>query len=124
VKTVKGVELPINILVVVAIAVIVLLGLIALYFIGFGPFSGATGLEGVKNEACRQYVQNKNCAGALTAVTIPNYDADGDKTIDEGSGFVDDDCADAATQDNLRSLCECQYARGTDADCRKLCGCP
>jgi len=119
---VKGVELPINILVVVAIAVIVLLGLVALYFIGFSPFAGATGLEGIKNEACRQYVQNKNCAGAVTAVTIPNYDADGDTTIDEGSGWVT--CADPATQDNLMSLCACQYSRTTEADCRKLCGCP
>ena len=38
----KGVELPINILVVVAIAVIVLLGMVALYLIGFNPISVTT----------------------------------------------------------------------------------
>jgi len=53
---VKGVELPINILVVVAIAVIVLLGLVALYFIGFNPFSVSAGIESIKNDACRRYI--------------------------------------------------------------------
>lgn len=52
----KGVELPINILVVVAIAVIVLLGLVALYFIGFNPFSVTTALDAAKNTGCRTYM--------------------------------------------------------------------
>lgn len=58
----KGVELPINILVVVAIAVIVLLGLVALYFIGFTPFSLSAGIEAIKNGGCRTYLnQNPVC---------------------------------------------------------------
>ena len=52
----KGVELPINILVVVAIAVIVLLGLVALYFIGFNPFSVTSALEATKNQGCRLWM--------------------------------------------------------------------
>jgi amino acid transporter len=61
VKTVKGVELPINILVVVAIAVIVLLGLVALYFVGFNPFSVTTALEATKNSGCREYMNRQTC---------------------------------------------------------------
>lgn len=58
----KGIELPINILVVVAIAVIVLLGLVALYFIGFNPFSNTTALNAVKSDGCRVYLnQNPPC---------------------------------------------------------------
>jgi len=67
---VKGVELPINILVVVAIAVIVLLGLVALYFIGFNPFSVSAGLEAIKNDGCRQLMnQNPPCTD-ITAVNV------------------------------------------------------
>jgi hypothetical protein len=53
---VKGVELPINILVVVAIAVIVLLGMVALYLIGFNPISVTTAQDSAKNMACRTYM--------------------------------------------------------------------
>ena len=59
----KGVELPINILVVVAIAVIVLLGLVALYFIGFNPFSVAAGTESIKNAGCRTYMNQNDTTG-------------------------------------------------------------
>ena len=62
----KGVELPINILVVVAIAVIVLLGLVALYFIGFNPISVTVSLDSAKNNNCRTYLhQNPICNDAI-----------------------------------------------------------
>jgi len=130
---VKGVELPINILVVVAIAVIVLLGLVALYFIGYNPFAGTAGLEGIKNDACRQYVQGHNCgqdATNVTGILVSNYDANGDGAIVGGTTFgawgAGTNCGTTATtsEDNLASICQCQYGRGTEADCRKLCGCP
>ena len=63
----KGVELPVNILVIVAIAVIVLLGLVALYFIGFNPFSTTTALDSTKNFGCRLYMlQNVTCGNWST----------------------------------------------------------
>jgi hypothetical protein len=57
----KGIELPINILVIVAIAVIVLLGLVALYFVGFSPFGSSTSLTALKNKACSDFLLNYNC---------------------------------------------------------------
>ena len=133
----KGVELPINILVVVAIAIIVLLGLVALYFVGYNPFASVASLEGIKNDACRQYVQGHNCGQDGTVVTdilVTNFDANGDGTISGVATFgawgVATNCeatrglAAITSADNLASICQCQYGRGTEADCRKLCGCP
>ena len=44
-KGMKGVELPINILVIVAVAVVVLLGIDALYFVGWSPFPATVGVD-------------------------------------------------------------------------------
>ena len=66
----KGVELPINILVVVAIAVIVLLGLVALYFIGFNPFSVTTALDATKNTGCRLYMLQNPVCGNWSEVNV------------------------------------------------------
>jgi hypothetical protein len=130
---VKGVELPINILVIVAIAVIVLLGLIALYFVGWGPFAGAAGLEGVKNAACRELVQGTNCAGDSWAITISNFDADDDGSNDPGTGWnwavdAEKECGDTAVgateEDNLASLAACYYGRTNEAGVKGLCNCP
>ena len=79
-EKVKGVELPINILVIVAIAVIVLLGLVALYFTGFGPFSATAGIEAVKNQACTELNPRAGCTAAVDTITV-NYDVNGDGAI-------------------------------------------
>jgi hypothetical protein len=107
---VKGVELPINILVVVAIAVIVLLGLVALYFIGFNPFSVTTALEAAKNNACRDYLhQSTACIDSV--LVLFNYPA--------------------GTPTNLKDFTDAYYgcAPGTppvhdEACTRRVCLCP
>ena len=120
----KGVELPINILVIVAIAVIVLLGLIALYFVGWGPFAGVAGLEGVKNEACRELVQGQNCGVETLTITISNFDADGDGSNDPTQVFTWTAPDNSTDGDNLAALCYYRYARTSDAACKTLCNCP
>jgi hypothetical protein len=124
----KGVELPINILVVVAIAVIVLLALVALYFIGFGPFSTSISIEGVKNAACSELVR-RGCVDLTNTIGV-NFDADGDGRVG-GVGtwtFLTSVCnvspPAVGAGDNLASLCECQYSRTSEAVCKRLCGCP
>jgi len=104
---VKGVELPINILVIVAIAVIVLLGLVALYFIGFNPFSVTTAIEAAKNNNCRTYLhQNPVCNSAATVT----FDYPTGNTTDLAS-FTDDyyGCTNTATDESCA---------------RRVCGCP
>ena len=112
----KGVELPINILVVVAIAVIVLLGLVALYFIGFNPFSVTTALEAAKNNACRDFMhQDPVCSNAGTDATIAACPA----------GVI---CLNypAATLRTFQNFTEAYYGCGVDdaACARRVCGCP
>ena len=104
----KGVELPINILVIVAIAVIVLLGLVALYFVGFNPFSTTAGLEGIKNKACQALVQTNNCGVATSTIPV-SYDVGGDSD---------------ATNDFLDDFCATYYSRTTESACKALCSCP
>jgi hypothetical protein len=103
---VKGVELPINILVVVAIAVIVLLGLVALYFIGFNPFSVTTAIESAKNNGCRDYLhQNPVCDDSSKVIlTITGAPTLSDYT-DAHYG-----CNSTATHD--------------ESCTRRVCGCP
>jgi amino acid transporter len=103
---VKGVELPINILVVVAIAVIVLLGLVALYFIGFNPFSVTTALESAKNNGCRDYLhQSPVCDdSALVATTY----TDSPTLYDFTDTYYG--CNSTGTHD--------------EACVRRVCGCP
>jgi hypothetical protein len=106
---VKGIELPINILVVVAVAVIVLLGLVALYFTGWSPFGVSVSYESVKNEACAELVR-MNCPSDPSTVTIDDFDADQSGAVGDG--------------DDLMDLCTNYYGRSTASDCRALCGCP
>ena len=127
----KGIALPIEVIVIVVIAVIILLALIALFFPAYSPFSTAVGLESVKSEACRQYVQQTQCRGDVKYRAIYNYDANYDGKLEGtavwewGKGW-DDVCGKnlLGTGDNLASLCYCQLSRWSEADCRKLCGCP
>ena len=101
----KGVELPINILVVVAIAVIVLLGLVALYFIGFNPFSVTTALDAAKNRGCRDYLnQYPTVCSNWTTVS---FTYSGNTSITTFDQFMN------------------QFYGCTDEGCaRRACGCP
>ena len=107
----KGVELPINILVIVAIAVIVLLGLVALYFTGFGPFSATAGQEAIKNQACVDLNPRAGCIDDPSTIVV-NYDV-----VDKDTG------ADLA--DNWQTFADQFYGCAGDSSCaRRICGCP
>ena len=107
----KGVELPINILVIVAIAVIVLLGLVALYFTGFGPFSATAGQEAIKNQACVDLNPRAGCTDDPSTISV-NFDVDDDGNI-------------AIAQDNWQTFADLFYGCGGDSSCaRRICGCP
>lgn len=119
----KGLSLPINVLVIVVIAIIVLLGVVAIYFGGFSPFSSAISVEGAKNAACGELVR-KNCAVNPGAIVIQNFDANNDTNINPGSEATLTALACNAGSDNLGRLCACFYSRTTNIDCKRLCGCP
>jgi len=126
----KAISLPLNILVIVAIAVVVLLGLIAMYFTGFGPFTTTVSLEGVKNAACVELVQQNRCRGGTREVHIQDFDANKNGAFvawrDWSWTWTDDEkCGPTArSHDNLASLCGCYLNIDSENDCRALCGCP
>lgn len=110
----KGIELPINVLVVVAVAVIVLIGMVALYMAGFFPFQKGIGSDAAKNAACNKLLRQNNCAIDTNTIKV-NFDADNDGVIGGGG-------------DTLENLCINYYGcTGSDTDkeicCKKLCGC-
>lgn len=110
----KGIELPINILVIVAIAVIILLGLVALYFVGINPFSVTAGRDAVKNSACTTYVRQQDCGNNPAGVSV-DYDVKSDTD---------------STNDNLEEFLKTYYGcDNTDAAqvllcIRRICACP
>jgi hypothetical protein len=70
----KGIELPINILVIVAVAIIVLLGVIALFysswFTGTGPVTAQAAISG----PCNQVTRSGSCTTTpLTIAINPAY---------------------------------------------------
>jgi len=122
----KGVELPINVLVIVAIAVIVLLGIIALYFAGFGPAAGQVNLQTATSAACGSWRARGSTTVSADTITISSFDANGDGTITAAAGC-------GGTADNLETLGVKYYGTtacsttltATDTDIRtRVCGLP
>jgi hypothetical protein len=97
----KGFELPVNILVIAAVAIIILLTIIALYFTGFNPFSSTVSIESAKNNACSQEVRS-DCRTGTSSIRTEGFDADEDGTLGET----------AANGDNLFMLCQNYYNVG------------
>jgi len=105
----KGLELPVNALVVLTIAVVVLVGVVFLFT---GTFSGGKSsfqLDIVKNTACKKLVE----IGCDT-----NTDEINNLDISLGP-----DGKPKTGDDTLTRLCDQYYNKKTQQDCRTLCGC-
>ena len=141
----KGVELPINVLVIVAVAVIVLLGIAALFITGFSPFSTVSGQESYKNVACAQLVRG-GCVDSPSSITI-NFDANGDGEVCSADSYYycnpdnkyinqkDEPTCNQANKceyedgttselDTLQDLCANFYQAPTTTECKRVCACP
>ncbi len=127
----KGIELPINILVIIAVAVIVLLGVIALYFGGFMGPAGVMTQNAAKTKYCAIVVRSPTGCQAsgtrLWQITINDFDANRDGTV--GDNTVDAAMPSACTvaggaaHDNLASLLVCYYGITSESNGLKSCGC-
>jgi hypothetical protein len=124
----KGIELPINVLIIVAIAIIVLIAVVAMFYTPVNSGGNVVSLDVAKSQACRSLVLGYNCkdslgttpasAATLTSIRVDNFDADGK----DGAN---------SPNDNLKYLCIVKYGIGTIAtftdtdasNCRKVCGC-
>ncbi|MBU3897125.1 MAG: hypothetical protein KJ697_04300 [Nanoarchaeota archaeon] len=136
----KGMELPINMLVVVAVAVVVLMGVIAIYILGVGPFQQSVGLEAIKNSACSLLVR-EGCTASTSGIHV-NTDANEDGFVctknigynaktgigyDEDTDtclFADDGENEARKPDTLLGLCASKFGKTSDSACKALCNCP
>jgi hypothetical protein len=140
----KGIELPVNALIIIVIAVLVLLGIVALWMSGWGSGSMGVTLEAAKEGACGTLMRYYGGCAAVVPYTIRigNFDADRDGTND-GSNAPGSWCWNAGDppipactaksvcanplllpeKDNLASLCACYYNAWSDSACRKICGC-
>jgi hypothetical protein len=94
----KGIELPINILVIVAVAIIVLLGIVALFYSTWFTSTKPMDLNAVTNQACNAV--RGNCAVKPSTITIYPAFKNSDPTITSG---------------DLAALCYNEYSIGTSA---------
>lgn len=100
----KGVELPINTLIVVVIALAILLALIALFFGVWTPGSSGLNLDAAKNTACHMLVST-GCRDAAQ-INVNDFDANKDGNLQSGTGTGD---CETGGDDNLYMLCKCWY---------------
>jgi len=98
-------ELPINILVIVAIAVIILLSIVALYFTGWSPFGGFVSLASLKNTGCSNFSFNYACGARGASTSDIKFQTNSYKV------------------NNLFELCENYLNASTESECRASCGC-
>jgi len=123
----KGLELPINTLIIIVIGLVILLALIAVLFGGFNIARPQMSLETAKNDACRQ-LSTMGCDYGYALIPINSFDANRDNKMNPSGSFAGDinsDCGTLATSgDNLATLCLCYYNFVEDKDCKKnVCGC-
>ena len=100
----KGLELPINMIVIIAIAVLVLV-VIAAYFASQtgGGFQSINDLKAL-GDGCQKWLQTQ-CSESYGAITIRNY-----RPLGEGT---DQSMSVACTRNDL-----------TEDQCKTRCGCP
>lgn len=130
----KGISLPINILIIVIVAVIVLLGVMALYMGNWMPFNLSMNAETAKTQACK-FLLNGGCGNTQnikldgTMGNLPEFDADLDGRTGALEGattaITSVTCGGTSTSvgDNLASLCKCHFGIDDESSCKRMCGC-
>jgi flagellar basal body-associated protein FliL len=120
----KGVSLPINALVVIVLALIILIAILALFFGIWPSGSQSIGLEGAKNNACNMLL-SFGCNEDTSNIVVNNFDADKDGELDPEIGFDWNDPTNVNNHDNLAALCYNYFAISSDSDCKtQVCNCP
>jgi len=125
----KGLELPINTLIIIVIGLVILLALIAILFGGFNIARPQMSLETAKNDACRQ-LSTMGCDYGYALIPVNNFDANRNGKVNDPTihfkSSIGDDCGAGALEsgDNLATLCLCFYNMEEDKECKKnVCGC-
>jgi len=125
----KGISLPIEAIIIIVIALIILLSVIAIFFGVFNPTKSGIDLETAKTNAC-QMLTSMNCVPLTSSISVTNFDADRDGIIGDPGTNVGE-CNDPppptggdSSQDNLYMLCKCYYAIDDEDFCKtNICRC-
>ncbi|MFH1229270.1 MAG: hypothetical protein V1678_02500 [Candidatus Aenigmatarchaeota archaeon] len=99
----KGIEMPINVMIIVVICIIVLLAVVSLFLGVWNPTKGSLNMESIKNNACQIYVSN----GCKNADQIPVTGVD-DLTAD----YLENLCAEKYFTD-CNTVCMCTGSTGS-----------
>jgi hypothetical protein len=105
----RGVELPINVIVIIILAVLVLLAILALFMGVWTPGESSITLEAAKNNACQMLVSMR-CNQPLESISVLDFDADKDGTLN-GAG------------DTLLALCQNWYHVDENICKNQVCMC-
>ena len=133
----KGLSLPINALIIIAVAVIVMLSLIAMFYPSFFSGSMVVSVESVKSDACKSLKVGNSCNLATNLIITPSFDADKDgRTVQSGTEnggttwngwgtgcYCNASAVSNQCGDTLASMCYCYYQIRDEVNCTKLCGC-
>jgi len=111
----KGLELPINVLIIIVLAVIVLIAVVAFFYPSFFSGSQTVGVESAKTQACRSLIAIRCTDSSLVGVI--NFDANQDGNIWNISSQA------LANGDTLLELCTNYFQTAVDEECRAMCGC-
>jgi hypothetical protein len=119
----KGLELPINMIVIIALAVFILVVIVAFATSQIGGGVSSISLEASFSKACTAY-RNDGCPNAGQSMSGPGQGQQGATTT--SAGLIDvkykQDVQGWGTGKTLREICT-QKGLTTDFQCRQACGC-
>jgi uncharacterized membrane protein YgcG len=121
----RGVELPINTMIIVILCLVVLLAIVVLFFGVWNPGKGVLTQEAAKNNACQLMIASR-CNVLPETITVRDFDADRDGTLNTvGAGKL---ACGTAQGDTLYMLCKCWYGINDalpdfDKNCKTICMC-
>lgn len=127
----KGIELPINTIVIVVICLTVLIAIITLFFRVWNPGKSSITLEVARSNAC-QMIVSVGCNLPVYSISIRDFDANKNEKLNDLGTIngnepwnTNTNCGPSATSgDNLATLCLCYRNLQNDTDCKKnLCDC-
>jgi len=131
-KNMKGIELPVNVLVIIAIAVLVMLGIIALYVSGMSTWNPVAQYM-TENEACGELKSAAPPCGISTDNIGMNWDADKNgliNNLDTLTAYCENykACDEYRIDDQLPSGIDSLDTKGSpqaiEACCKAIvCGC-
>ena len=120
----KGMELPVNTLIILVIAIIVLIAIVAFFWGVYDPSKQGMNLETAKTNACMM-LNNLGCGVDTSTIAISGFDANKNGVL--GDLGADGVCTQGGG-DNLHMLCKCYYGisgNSEEEDCKTvICNCP